>query len=80
MIKISVFTRQKAVERSIAVDLCARGCLPLTLCEKPYFRDFMNKCQPRFDQISYRKVFKIIEEIQHLEKKILQEIKIVALH
>ena len=47
----SVFTRQKAVDRSIAFDLCARGGLPLTLCEKPYFRDFMNKCQPRFDQM-----------------------------
>ena len=33
----SVCTRQKAVKRSIAVDLCARGCLPLTLCEKPCF-------------------------------------------
>ena len=48
------FVNQKEVEISIARDLCAKGSLPLTIVEKPFFRQFLNTIQPKFKHITYR--------------------------
>ena len=50
-----VYSKQSAVEKSIAKDLCAKGALPITIVERKFFRDFLGTIQPLFRNMSYRK-------------------------
>ena len=60
--EVQPFAKQKSIEESIARHLCAIGSLPLTITERPFFRQFMNETQPRFTQITYRTVMKHISK------------------
>ena len=60
--EVEPFAKQKSIEEPIARNLCAIGGLPLTITERPFFRQFMNEIQPRFTQKTYGTIMKHISK------------------
>ena len=70
------FKSQAEIEKSIAINLCGKGGLPVSIAEQDCFLEFMQDAQPKFKNISYRKIFKLVDtESSTRDTKLLQQIR-----
>lgn len=75
------FKNQEIIVTSIVKNLCGHGGMPVTMVEKPWFRQFMRDVEPRFKSVSRVSVgSKISALLRETKSDLLKEISIIASH
>ena len=75
------FKNQEVILTSIAKNLCGCGGMPVTMVEKPWFREFMREVEPQFKGVSRRSVGSKISALSEETKlSLLKEISAIARH
>ena len=75
------FKNQEVILTSTVKNLCGRGGMPVTMVEKPWFRDFMKDVEPRFKNASRRSVDTKISALATQKRShLLKELVAIAKH